>query len=1232
MFLKALEIQGFKSFPDRTRITVGKGITAVVGPNGSGKSNISDAIRWVLGETSAKQLRGGGKMENVIFGGTQQRGAMGFASVSLVVDNTDRRIDVDNDEVTIGRKYYRSGDSEYSVNGQNVRLKDIYELFLDTGLGRDGYSVIGQGRIAEIVGAKSNERREIFEEASGIAKYRYRKNEAERRLASAEENLVRLRDILGELEKSNERREIFEEASGIAKYRYRKNEAERRLASAEENLVRLRDILGELEERVGPLERESKKAKQYLELAERRKGLEVTLWVDTVQKARDTVREQQRKIEIAGADYARAGREIEAIDAETESTRAEIEHLITEADRCNAEIRAITEEIAGADSRIAVLENDIAHNDATIASLKEEIGQSGLGREAIAAEVRGHGEGIAACERQAAAYAARTGELEALLEELQNRSAASGERRGVVTGRLNAMAARITDLKVAAAGAASSVEAAKKRLAAAESEGAANAALTRDLEEQKAETDAFLQDAVERLTRLENIKGGLTLKVESRRGALAQADENEQKLLRAIEAARQRIAMLKDLERNMDGFQSSVKAVMKAAANRRLRGVTGPVSTILSVKPGYEVAIETALGFALQNIVVENETAAKAAMAFLRDERAGRATFLPLDTVKPGSFNGRLPEGAVLASSLVTYDEKYANIVSSLLGRIVVVDDINEASRTARALDYRNRVVTVDGQVVNAGGSFTGGSVSRSAGLFSRKQEIDELKKKVEALEKQRDAAEEKTDRAKAEVDALSAELTATESEAITAGGDKIRGEVESGRIAAALSQARAAGEMLSAERAQLAAQIAASEKAGADAAAEMEVLTRDSAALEEELRAISGSDDTFLETRTRLADELSDLKLKALAAQKDIESHRAAIAQLESRTDESDARARQLAANIETLTAQNAERAAQIETIRAAIAGSRNEIEKREEAKAGAVRRRMEKEGGITQQTARVRKITDEREALGREIARLTEQKEQKDAEYEQTVAKLWEEYELTLSAAQELCVPFESGAELRRQVSEVRGKIKALGNVNVSAIEEYAEVSQRYEFLRAQVGDVETSKAELQKLIAGLSDEMRAMFSESFAAINRNFGRIFAELFGGGTARLYLEDEADVLGSGISIEVAPPGKIIRNLSALSGGEQALVAISIYFAIFGVNPAPFCVLDEIEAALDDVNVTRFAQYLRRISSETQFIVITHRRGTMEEADVLYGVTMQEDGVSKVLKLDLEHVDASLVS
>ena len=1101
-----------------------------------------------------------------------------------MVDNTDRRIDVDNDEVTIGRKYYRSGESEYSVNGQNVRLRDIYELFLDTGLGRDGYSVIGQGKIAEIVSAKSAERREIFEEASGIAKYRYRKNEAERRLASAEENLVRLRDILGELT-----------------------------------------------ERVGPLERESKKAKQYLELAERRKGLEVTLWVDTVHKARETVRDQQRRIEIANADYERVGGEVEALDAEAEAARAEIGRLIGDADRCNSEIRAITERISGADARIAVLHNDIEHHNASIASLQEELNRSGLGREAKAADAEAHRQAAAACEAEAQQLAAKAQACEAQLSELQQKSAAAGERRGALTQRLNAAAASITEQRVTAAESDIAADAARTRLADAAREQEAHAATAKELAGQKAETDAFLRDAAERLTRLENIKNGLSMKLESRRRALAEADEAEQKLARAMEAAQQRLAVLRDLERSMDGFQNSVKTVMRAAGAHRLRGIVGPVSTILTVKPGYEVAIETALGFALQNIVVENETAAKAAMAFLRDERAGRATFLPLDTMKPSTFSGRLPEGAVLADSLVSYEARYAHIVSNLLGRIVVVDDINEASRAARALDYRNRVVTADGQVINAGGSFTGGSVSRSAGLFSRRQEIEELQKKQHTLETQRAEARQKTDRLKAETEALSAELTATESEAVTAGGDQIRGEMEQGRIDAALSQANAAKTLLEGECGQLTQRILALEGQSAQAAAALAALEQEAASLEDELRALSGSDDDFVATRSRVAETLSEVKLQILAAQKDAETHRAAIAQLESRTDEEAARAKQTAEQIEALTAQNAACSAEIEQIRAAIAGSRTEIERQEAAKAEAVRLRMECEGSVARRSMRVRTLTDEREKLGREIARLAEQKEQKDAEYAQTAARLWEEYELTLTDAEALCLPFESVAELRRSVSEVRGRIKALGNVNVGAIEEYAEVSQRYEFLKKQVGDVETSKAELQKLIAGLSDEMRTMFSESFAVINEHFGRIFTELFGGGTACLSLEEETDVLESGINIEVAPPGKIIKDLSALSGGEQALVAISIYFAILAVNPAPFCVLDEIEAALDDVNVTRFAQYLRRICGETQFIVITHRRGTMEEADILYGVTMQEDGVSRLLRLDLANVDASLV-
>lgn len=1186
MFLKALEIHGFKSFPDRTKITIERGITAVVGPNGSGKSNISDAIRWVLGETSAKQLRGGGKMENVIFGGTQSRNAMGFASVNLYIDNTDRRIDVDSDEVVIGRKYYRSGDSEYSVNGQNVRLKDIYEMFLDTGLGRDGYSIIGQGRIAVIVGAKSNERREIFEEASGIAKYRYRKNEAERRLASAEDNLVRLRDILGELEG-----------------------------------------------RVGPLEKEAEKAKRYLELAEKRKSLEVTLWVDTVQKARDTVREVQRKIELANADYDRASREMEGVDAETEEIRAQSEHLIKEIDRCNAEIRAITERISGSDASLAVLRNDIEHNQATIAQMEQEIRQSGMGREAIETERAQHQAAIEECEKELASLAQRAEETEQLLSDLQSKSVASGERRGAVEAKLADMAARITDLKVVQASADSAREAAQLRLGSATQDKQTNEKRLADLHQEKKETEAFLNDAIERLTRLENIKGGLTMKLDSRKKLLDEADAAEQKLERDMESASQRIQLLRDLERNMDGYQSSVKTVMRASTNRRLRGIIGPVSSILTVKPGYEVAIETALGFALQNIVVENESAAKAAMAFLRDEKAGRATFLPLDTMRPAHFDAsRLTGSAVKASDLVEYDRRYENVVSNLLGRIVVVDEINEASRVARSLDYRNRIVTADGQVINAGGSFTGGSVSRSAGLFSRKQEIADLKAKLADMEKKRDAAQERTDAAKAEVDKLSAELTATESEAITAGGDKIRGEVESARISTALSQTEAAARLLDAECEKLKEQIEQSTQQALEAQEKLTRLTEDTRQLEEELETIVGSDDSFLATRTRLSDQLSDIKLKKLSTEKDAESHRASIVALESRTGETEERVRQLQENIALLHQQNLQREEQMAAMQRDVEQSRQQITEFEQAIQAASQQRIEKEGAITQQSAKLRRLTDEREALGREAARLTEQKEAKDAEYEQTVAKLWDEYELGLSEAQALCVPFESITELRRNVTEVRGKIRSLGNVNVGAIDEYAEVSQRYEFLRTQVGDVEKSKAELQRMIAGLSEEMRVMFSESFAAINRNFGRIFTELFGGGTARLYLEDETDVLESGIGIEVAPPGKIIKNLSALSGGEQALVAISIYFAILAVNPAPFCVLDEIEAALDDVNVTRYAQYLRRICNETQFIVITHRRGTMEEADVLYGVTMQEDGVSKVLRLDVKNVDASLIS
>ena len=1185
MFLKALEIQGFKSFPDKIKITIEKGITAVVGPNGSGKSNISDAIRWVLGETRARQLRGGGKMENVIFGGKQTRGAMGFALLRLYIDNTDRRIDVDADEVIIGRKYYRSGESEYTINGQNVRLKDIYEMFLDTGIGRDGYSIIGQGRIAEIVGAKSAERREIFEEASGIARFRYRKNEAEKRL----------------------------DAAG-------------------EKLVRLGDILGELEQRVVPLQKESEKAHRFIQMAERRKQLEVTLWVDTVHKAREALRDQQRKLEITRADYNRISKEMDEADAQTEQVRAEIEALNRKAEQLNLDIRTITQDISGADARLAVLENNRQHNDAAAQQMREELEAAGRSSEQTQAEKERR-----CAEREKVRQALAllheqehrlTGELQQILES----SLASGEKRGALEAQLAGIAQEMTAVKVQQAAQQSAFDAAQTRLAAAGAELEENVRAQARMQEESADTQAMWNDAKARKETSTNVARGLELKLEAKSNAQQQARQEEEKIRREEENAAQRLSVLQDFEKNLDGFHYSVKSVMKAVQNRRLRGIFGPVSTILTVQSGYEVAVETALGAAMQNIVVEDQQAAKAAMAFLKAERAGRATFLPLDTVRPAHFDAsRLPQGAVLACDLVRFQPEFSVVVSNLLGRIVVVQDIDEAARVAKMLDYKNRVVTVDGQVVNAGGSFTGGSVQRSAGLFSRKQEMDELKAKLERLKARRETAAEQTAQAEAETAQLKAQLESAQQRQTTAQTDEIRAEAEMRRVRAGLLQLDQIRQQLENECSALRDKLEQHDRQMQSDAERKKALEEKTNALEQELKEIVGNDTDFLKQRTALSEELSALKLEILSKDRDIESIDTALEHLHIQTGQAAQRAEELKAGIARLHEENEQTAKEMERVRESVEQGRRDIQQKEQEIAACASQRMEKEGSISEQTRKARTLSGEKEALTREAARLEEQKQAKDSEYQQTAAKLWEEYELSLEAAEALCQPFESIAELRMMVAQVRAEIKALGNVNVGAIEEYEQVKQRYEFLRVQVGDVEKSKAELLELIAQLCAEMREMFAKSFAEINTHFGRIFQLLFGGGSARLYLDDENDVLSSGISIEVTPPGKVIKDLASLSGGEQALVAIAIYFAILAVNPSPFCVMDEIEAALDDVNVVRYAQYLRRICRETQFVVITHRRGTMEQADVLYGVTMQEDGVSKVLKLDVAQAEAALV-
>ncbi len=1185
MVFKELEIQGFKSFPDKVKITFDAGVTGVVGPNGSGKSNLSDAVRWVLGETSSRQLRAAGKMEDVIFGGTRRRSAMGFASVRLTLDNTGHTLDVDADEVTIGRKYYRSGDSEYTINGQVCRLRDVYELLLDTGIGRDGYSVIGQGRIAEIVAAKSSERREIFEEACGIAKYRYRKTEAERRLAAAGENLERLRDILGELES-----------------------------------------------RVGPLEKESAKAQKFLELSEQRKTLEVTLWTDSVHRARDTVRQQVRDYETAQADYERFDGEAKAAEQEAEEIRMQAQQLTIAVERLNGDIRSITEQISGSDSRIAVLENDILRNEESIASLRSEI-EAGEqdGAEADAALQR-HRAVAAKMEAEGEKLAAEIDALNAELEQLADASNASGARKDTLRAEITDLTAKRTEAQVAQAAAEAAEETARQRLPALEQAVQEGTDQWEAAKQDLADTIRYREMLTENEKQLANVRSGLELKLKNRKAALDEADTAEQRLGRELDAARQRLSVLRELEKNMDGYQNSVKAVMRAAGARRLRGIIGPVSAILKVEPGCEVAVETALGAALQNIVVENEAAAKAAIALLRSDNAGRATFLPLDTVQPGVFRGRLSGTARLASSLVQADARYDNIVSNLLGRIIVVEDINEASRVARDNGFRSRVVTMDGQVINAGGSFTGGSVQRSAGLFTRKQEMEELRIRAAKLQKDCLAAQEKTDQCKEQVDALQAELTATASEQITAANDRVRAEAEQKRLEAAAAQLETARNARRQEIDTLQAALADSRAKAEDAAKLQAELTAKIDRRTAEMSRIAEGDDSFLTRQNALAQDLSAKRLEQVTRQKDAELAYSQIAALEQRARDAAARRTSLEESVAALAARSDACRAEIADIRQTRADSQTTIAQKEAEIREATQKRLARQQAETETLARARTAADSREEMSREMARLAERKAAAESEYDQTVAKLWDEYQLSVSQAEALCVEFDSLPALRAQVADLRGKIRALGSVNVSAIEEYKEVKARYDALVTQVTDVEESRNELSRMISKLSAQMREIFTDSFRAINENFGRVFAELFGGGEASLMLEDESDVLSSGIGIRVAPPGKVIKNLEALSGGEQALVAISIYFAILAVNPAPFCILDEIEAALDDANVVRFAQYLRRVSDKTQFIVITHRRGTMEAANVLYGVTMQEDGVSKLLKLDLEQVDATLVS
>lgn len=1177
MILKALEMQGFKSFPDKTVLEFNKGITAVVGPNGSGKSNISDAVRWVLGEQSTKTLRGS-KMEDVIFSGTDVRKAKGFAEVTLRLDNTDRSLNKDSDEVSVTRRYYRSGDSEYLVNGESARLRDVNELFMDTGLGRDGYSIVGQGKIADMVSPKASERRDMLEEAAGISHFRYRRGDAIKRLAQAEENLVRLRDILSELES-----------------------------------------------RVGPLKAQSEKAQKFIVLAGERKNLEIGIWLNTIDKTGEKMRDQEHKIEIAEASHKEAQDELskigEMIDKAADGTR----DINIKLEEIRNSASGFEEKLSDIDSQIKVAENSILHNNETIERINRDKAAENETEQNIDAAVSAALECIQKAEEQIADAKRQMDELSKQEETYRLSSSEFSDRAAALSGEISALSVRLADCRVTAETANSSIEEIRSRISAIDESMGTRKDDYDALLKRKADAEAELEEIQDEIVSVKNAIDGYTLRFENR-GKKADSvklaiDEKQ----RELHKGQDRVRLLEDLEKNMEGYFGAVKAVMKESGRGALRGIYGPVSQLITVKDKYSAAIETALGAAVQNIVVDNETDAKRAMGFLKEHRAGRATFLPITAIKGRVLSEQGLDdqyGFVsIASDLVSYDNKYSEIIRWLLGRTAVAEDIDSAIAIAKKYSYRFRIVTLDGQVINAGGSMTGGSRVQNAGILSRGNEIERLKGSLASMQKELDGMLSDYKLLSEDASAAKAELEGAEGDLLRAKEENIRREGELKLASDKLASVSSGVKELLEEKETLEKRIE-SVSSGAEAArSQIDELKETLENKEKELESITGDSKTLQKNREEVASKAAEIRLRIVSLQKDVEANTDEITRLKNRKtghldrlSELDGEIREIEEKNDELRALTERLSADEKALKANHGDAQNQINE-------LISQRDELEKQANDLRLHERAKSEERERLSGDIARLEERKIAMRNEYDNLTSKLYDEYQLTRREAAALEIEIDDYSLAAKRLAELKSQIRALGSVNVSAIEEYKEVSERYEFLSGQINDVETSRAELNKMIDDLTGKMAEQFREQFNRINSCFGQTFIELFGGGKAELRLEDERDVLGSDIEIKVQPPGKNVQNINLLSGGEKGLSAIALLFAILKVTPAPFCIFDEVEAALDDVNVSRYAQYVRRMTKNTQFILITHRRGTMEEADVLYGVTMQEKGVSKLLEL-----------
>lgn len=1177
MRLKALEMQGFKSFPDKTVFNFNHGMTAVVGPNGSGKSNIADAVRWVLGEQSTKNLRGS-KMEDVIFGGTKVRKPLGFAEVTLRLDNTDRTLNNDKDEVSVTRRYYRSGESEYMLNGQVVRLRDIHELFMDTGLGRDGYSLVSQGRIADLISSKSGQRRDMLEEAAGISHYRYRRNDANRKLDQAEENLVRLRDILSELES-----------------------------------------------RVGPLKTQSEKAQKFLVLAKDKRELEIGLWLHTIDTSKVKLRDQEDKLAIAQGQYDSTEAALSQIEAQTEEIIARSQEITIKIDNIRNNSTSYEEKAVQLEGQISVEKNTILHNEQTIERIRRDMTDASDSENTLKQEVE---QAQAEISELLAEIEAKKKELDVAAAGIADARSETGEfsdRIAELSQKITSLTEKVSEKRIEETTANSSIEEIRGRVSNIDGVLSTRNGYITELEEKHNVCQAQLDKLNDTATEIMNAVSGYSLRVQSR-------TEKAEKLKSEIDARgldilqkKDKIRMLDDMEKNMEGYSGAVKAVVREAKGGALRGIHGPLSQLISVEDRYAVAVETALGAAIQNIVTDSENDAKRAINFLKEKKGGRATFLPLTSVKSKPFTEKGLDDCYgfvdMADKLLDYDGKYGEIIRSLLGRTAVAEDLDSAIVIAKKYSYRFKIVTLDGQVVNAGGSMTGGSRGHNAGILSRGNEMDKLREQVAKLtaEQERDNGEYKT--LSVELSAVKADLDASQADLKRTQEDVIRKESELALIDGKLDTANAALEELRREKKSASLRISDLEAMKAAAQKEIDEINKEMGGVQADLDVITHSREKSEEKKEELAQIEAKINLDILALEKDIEAKREAVDLLNRRMASHEGRLDDLNDEIAVIESANKEieikvqeLAKQAKELHELGASAKSDIET-------LVSERTQCDAKSAQLRSEERAKSAEREKISGELARLEERKAQMEQQLENAVNKLFDEYQLTKTEAEELNIVIGDYQQAHRSLQEIKGKIRALGNVNVGAIEEYKEVSERYEFMKAQLDDIERSREELNKLITELTGKMAEQFKAQFVRINNYFGETFVELFGGGKAELLLENPNDVLECNIEIKVQPPGKNVQNIDLLSGGEKGLAAIALLFAILKVAPSPFCIFDEVEAALDDVNVARYARYVRRMTVNTQFILITHRRGTMEEADVLYGITMQEEGVSKLLEL-----------